>query len=75
MHIAAVDINSPKENSCCVLCSAVEELEQIELNEKHKNMSVQENQIDMGSKRKVVKLIGQKHMLNCYSDGVCFEAL
>ena len=49
----AVGINSPKDNCCCVLCAAIEKLEQIELNKKHKNMSIRENQIDARSKWKV----------------------
>ena len=71
----AVGMNSPKGNCCCVLCLSIEELEQIELNKKHKNMSVRGSQIDTKSKRKIVKLIGHKPMLNCYFDGVRFEAL
>ena len=48
----AVGMNSPKGN-CCVLCLSIEELEQIELNKKHKNMSVRGSQIDTKSKRKI----------------------
>ena len=71
----AVGMNSPEGNCCCILCLSTEELEQIELNKKHKNMSVRGNQIDTKSKQKIVKLIGHKPMLNCYFNGVRFEAL
>ena len=68
----AVGVNTPKLKCCCVLCSAIDELEKNELN---KMMSVQEEQMDARSKRGFVKLIGKKTILSCYLDGVRFEAL
>ena len=51
------------------LCSAIAELKKIETDKVFGDYSVREEQIDAKLKTKIVRLIGQKPMVNCYLDG------
>ena len=51
-------------------CSAITSLEKLELEKLYKNYSVREGQMDVKSKNKFLKLVGNKPLLHCQLDGV-----
>ena len=56
-------------------CSAISELEKLELNKLYKDYSIREEQIDSKTRSKFVKLVGEKPMLKCHLDGSDFDVL
>ena len=56
-------------------CSAISQLEKLKLKKLHKDYSVREEQMDVKTKKKFIKLIGEKPMLKCKLDGVNFNVL
>ena len=56
-------------------CSAIMDLESLELQKLYKDYSVREEQIDVMTKTKLIKLIGVRPMLKCFLDDGSFEVL
>ena len=50
-------------------CSAITDLEYFELQKLYKNHSVRQEQIDVKTQNKLVKLIGKKPVVKCSLDG------
>ena len=56
-------------------CSMIAELHKIEIKKFYKNFSVRQVQVDFKTKKKMVKLVGEKPMLRCFLGGKKFDAL
>ena len=68
--------HTPTDSNClCAICSAIKDLENLELMKSYKAFSVRENQMDMKSKKRFINLVGQKPMLNCFLNGKNFQVL
>ena len=50
-------------------CSMIADLTKIEIKKLYKNFSVRQVQVDFKTKRKMVKLVGEKPMLSCFLGG------
>ena len=58
-----------------VYCSALNDLEKIEINKLYRGTSVRQQQVDAKTQMKIVKLVGSKPMLRCYFDGKAVKVL
>ena len=58
-----------------VYCSAIVDLVKCEKEKIYGNHTVRQNQMDFKTKRKMMKLVGDKPMLNCQLGGRSFEML
>ena len=56
-------------------CTAISDLEELELKKLYKNHTVREEQIDSKTRTKLLKLIGEKPMLKCTLDGMDAKVL
>ena len=56
-------------------CMAISDLQELEVKKLYGNYSVREEQLDFRNKAKIMKLVGEKPMVNCYLDGKNFEML
>ena len=56
-------------------CSAISQLKTLELQKLYNDSSVREEQMDVKTRRKFIKLIGEKPMLKCKLDGIDFNVL
>ena len=56
-------------------CSAISDLQKLEMDKLYRNYSVREEQMDDKNKIRIMKLIGEKPMLNCRLDNKNFELL
>ena len=56
-------------------CTAIVDLLKIETDKIYRNQSVRQEQVDVNTKRKVMKLVGEKPMLTCRLDGKQVELL
>ena len=48
-----------------VYCSAIESLENLEREKLYRDFSVRQCQVDFGTKKKLLRLVGRKSLLNC----------
>ena len=56
-------------------CSAIVDLRKLEANKLYHNHSVREEPMDVKSKRKIMRLVGEKPILKCLLDNKFFEVL
>ena len=56
-------------------CSVIVDLLKVETNKLFRDFSVRQAQVDFKTKRKMIKLVGEKPMLNCYFNGKQVEVL
>ena len=58
-----------------VYCSAINDLRELEINKLYRDFSVRQQQVDVKTQTKLVKLVGEKPMLRCRLDGKVVEML
>ena len=58
-----------------VYCSAISDLYELEVNKLYRDFSVRQQQVDVKTQTKLVKLVGEKPMLRCRLDGKVVEML
>ena len=56
-------------------CSAISDLQKLEKEKLYRDYSVHQKQIDFRTKKKILKLVGDKPMLTCSLDGEKYEVL
>ena len=56
-------------------CSMIAELQKIEIQKLYKDFSVRQVQVDFKTKKKMLKLVGEKPMIQCFLGGKKFDLL